>query len=350
MTTITKETVRKILARFKKTRILVVGDLILDEFIWGKADRISPEAPVPVVWAQSQSTMPGGASNVANNIASLEGSVFLCGVVGEDKNGQVLIEQLRQKGVNCDGVILDPGRPTTVKTRIIAAHQQIVRVDWEEAESLAADKISLLMDSLKSRLPEVDAVIIEDYGKGIVTPPVLKNIIALARRYKKIVTVDPKVEHFSLYKGVTAMTPNEKEASAGSGIKISNESDVDRVGWSLLKKLGCEGVLITQGEKGMKLFSAKGARLPARQGFASGGKGPSVIHIPTFAQEVFDVSGAGDTVIAVFTLALASRVNMVDAAKISNVAAGIVVGKIGVAVVTPEDLLGAWTRFSGRLA
>jgi D-glycero-beta-D-manno-heptose-7-phosphate kinase len=337
MTTMSKDAVRSILARFKKARVLVVGDLILDEFIWGKADRISPEAPVPVVWAQSRSTMPGGASNVANNIASLGGQAFLCGVVGEDKNGQVLMEQLQQKGVNCDGIILDPGRPTTVKTRIIAAHQQVVRVDWEETRVLSAEKISLLMETLKNRLPDVDAVIIEDYGKGVVTPRVLKNIIALAKRHKKIITVDPKIEHFSLYKGVTAMTPNEKEASAGSGIKIADEPDVDRVGWALLKKLGCEGVLITQGEKGMKLFSAKG-------GPASGGKGSSVIHIPTVAQEVFDVSGAGDTVISVFTLALASRVNMVDAAIISNVAAGIVVGKIGVAVVTQKEFLNAWTR------
>jgi rfaE bifunctional protein kinase chain/domain len=329
----TKDAVRNILGRFKKARILVVGDLILDEFIWGKADRISPEAPVPVVWAQSRSTMPGGASNVANNVASLGGRVSLCGVVGDDKTGQVLVDELRQKGVDCDGVIGDPLRPTTVKTRIIAAHQQVVRVDWEETRSLSADKISLLMKTLKRRIPDVDAVIIEDYGKGVVTPLILKNIIALARLHKKIVTVDPKIEHFSLYKGVTAMTPNEKEASAGSKVRITDESDVDRAGWVLMKKLGCQGVLITQGEKGMKLF-----------------KGGRVIHIPTVAQEVFDVSGAGDTVISVFTLALASGMNMVDAAKISNVAAGIVVGKIGVAVVTPQELLDTWDRLGGRLA
>lgn len=331
--TMTKGMLKGILARFKKARVFVLGDLILDEYIWGKAERISPEAPVPVVWAQAQSYMPGGASNVANNIASLGGRVWLCGVVGEDKNGSVLLEQLRRKGVHCDGIIADAGRPTTVKTRIVASHQQVVRVDWEKTEHLAQEKTQALIDMVKSRIDDLDALVIEDYGKGVITPFLLEQIVALAKRHKKIVTVDPKAEHFSYYKGVTALTPNEKEAAAGAGIKIETDADVDRAGWKLLDRLQCEGVLVTLGEKGMKLFRAG-----------------RVIHIPTVAREVFDVSGAGDTVIAVFTLSLACGVKMERAAAISNVAAGIVVGKVGVAVVTQQEILGAWERLSGRLS
>lgn len=330
-----KETVKNILSKFSDARILVIGDLILDEFIRGNADRISPEAPVPVVWAQSQSYMPGGASNVANNIASLGGKVFLSGVIGDDKNGNILLEALRAKAVNCDAVIVDPRRPTTVKTRITAGHQQIVRVDWENIDHLSMDKTDTIVGHIEERIEEVDALVIEDYGKGMITPVLLKRIVSLAKRHHKIITVDPKVEHFSYYQGVTAMTPNEKEASAGSGIKINNEADVDKAGWKLLKKLKCEGVLITLGEKGMKLFSAHD------------GKG-CVVHIPTVAQEVFDVSGAGDTVISVFTLALSCGVKMEDAAKIANLAAGIVVGKVGVAVVTQEEILEAWDRMKTR--
>lgn len=340
-----RESVKKILKNFDAARIMVIGDLILDEFIWGKAERISPEAPVPVVWAESQSHMPGGASNVAHNIASLGAKVFLLGVIGDDKNGHILVEKLRQKNVNCDGLLVDPARPTTVKTRIIAAHQQMVRVDWENVEPLSPDKTKLLIEGVRAELDNIDAVVIEDYGKGVVTPVLLKNVISLARKHKKIITVDPKVEHFSYYKGVTAMTPNEKEASAGSGIKIVTDADVDRAGWKLLKRLGCEGVLITLGEKGMKLFSAPRRSSAGRRA----GKG-SIIHVPTVAQEVFDVSGAGDTVISVFTLALACGVKMEEAAALSNVAAGIVVGKVGVAVVTKEEILETMERLKGRFS
>ena len=324
--------VKTILSRFDKARILVIGDLILDEFIWGRADRISPEAPVPVVWAQSQSYMPGGASNVANNIASLGAKVFLYGVVGDDKNGNILTDKLREKRVNCDGILIDSLRPTTVKTRIIAAHQQMVRVDWENVERLSLDKAKKMIEVVKNRIDDMDALIIEDYGKGVITPFLLENIITMAKRRKKIITVDPKIEHFSYYKGVTAMTPNEKEASAGAGIKIENERDVDEAGRRLLKNLKCEGILITLGEKGMKLY-----------------KGKNITHIPTVAQEVFDVSGAGDTVISVFTLALSCGLKMEDASRLANVAAGIVVGKVGVAVVAKDEILEGWERFRGRM-
>ncbi len=329
----TAKGVKKILARFAKARVLVVGDLVLDEFVWGNAERISPEAPVPVVWAQDRSYMPGGASNVANNIASLGGRAALCGLVGEDMHAASLVGCLRDRGIDVEGVMSEIGRPTTVKTRIIAAHQQVVRVDWEKTHPVTPATSRRLLAAVRRAMPGVDAVIVEDYGKGVVTPPVLKGVIAAARRNGKIVTVDPKIEHFGYYKGITAMTPNEKEASAGAGIKIVTDADVDRAGRKLLQMSGAQGVLITQGEKGMKLF-----------------KGRRVTHIPTVAQEVFDVSGAGDTVIAVFTLALASKVRMEDAAEIANVAAGIVVGKVGVAVATPQEISDMAHRIQERLS
>ena len=328
-----REMVQKVLSHFGQARILVVGDLILDEFIWGKAERISPEAPVPVVWAQSQSFMPGGASNVANNMASLGARVSLCGIVGDDKYGNILMDELRRKNIDCSGILTDTLRPTTVKTRIIAAHQQMVRVDWEKVEALSNEKIKKVTEQIRGKLKDIDALVIEDYGKGMISPLLLKSILSLAKAHKKIIAVDPKVEHFSYYKGVTVLTPNEKEASVGSGIKILTNEDVDRAGWKLLKTLKCKAVLITLGDKGMKLFE---------------GRHP-VVHIPTVAQEVFDVSGAGDTVISVFTLALSCGLPMREAAELSNIAAGIVVGKVGVAVVTKEEILEAFERLKGRL-
>ena len=325
----TVQSVKEILARFPKARVLVVGDLVLDQFVWGKAERISPEAPVPVVWAETQSYMPGGASNVVNNIVSLGGQAALCGVVGEDAHADTLVRILRDRGVDCDGILAEADRPTTVKTRIIAAHQQVVRVDWEKTQPVTGAGARRLLEAVRRKIGNVDAVVIEDYGKGVVTPFLLKQVIGLARRHHAIVTVDPKIEHFGYYKGITAMTPNEKEAAAGAGIKIVTDADVDRAGRRLLKTSRGEGVLITLGEKGMKLF---------RRG--------RITHIPTVAQEVFDVSGAGDTVIAVFTLALACKVKMEDAARIANVAAGIVVGKVGVAVVTPQEIVAMWRRVS----
>ncbi len=336
MAPLTQEKLKKILHGFSSSRIMVIGDVILDEYIWGKAERISPEAPVPVVWAQRQSFMPGGASNVASNLAALGAKVFLYGVVGEDRNGDVLLDLLRHKNVDCDGVIADAARRTTVKTRIIAAHQQMVRLDWENTENLHQDRMRHVIEMVEEKIPQVDGLIIEDYGKGLIGPYLLKRIISLAKKHKKIITVDPKIEHFGYYKGVTALTPNEKEASAGAGIAIKADEDIDRIGWKLHKTLRCEGVLVTLGEKGMKLFS--------------GGQNHTPVHIPTVAQEVFDVSGAGDTVISVFTLALSRGVRMVDAAKIANVAAGVVVGKVGVAVVTKEEILEAWERLKGKLS
>ena len=312
---------RGFLSRFSKARVLVVGDLILDEFVWGKVSRISPEAPVPVVWVQSESVMPGGAANVANNIRALGGQALLVGVVGEDAWGTRLLDDLASRRVDTSGV-LRIARPTTVKTRVIAHHQQVVRVDREHREPLTSATIGRLLRVVEDRLAGVDAVVLEDYGKGVITRQLLEVAVPLARRRRKLITVDPKEEHFDLYHGVTALTPNRQEAGEAVGRELAGDADVRRAGQEILERLGCEGVLVTLGEDGMWLFEPRGRQA----------------RIPTVAQEVFDVAGAGDTVIAAFTLALASGASMEQAALIANYAAGIVVGKLGVATASPEEL------------
>lgn len=314
---------RKIISKFPKVKILVIGDLILDEFLWGDVSRISPEAPVPVVWVNRESFMPGGASNVANNINALGGKTYLAGVVGMDERGKVLISTLNERGIQTQGIIVDSERPTTLKTRVIAHHQQVVRIDKEKVDPIDGEKISKFVNYVKEIIDEVDAILIEDYGKGVITSRLLKEAMSLAKRYKKIIMVDPKEEHFHYYKGVTAITPNHHEASIATGIKIKDKDSLIQIGKHLLSKLNTQAVLITLGEEGMQLFERSGR----------------ITHIPTVAQEVFDVSGAGDTVISTFTLAKAAGASMVDAAYIANFAAGIVVGKVGIAVVSQKELL-----------
>ncbi len=221
------------------------------------------------------------------------------------------------------GIVVDNERPTTLKTRVIAHHQQVVRIDKERMDGLTDDLIEQIIDYVKGIIRDIDAVVIEDYGKGVITPRLLHEVLRLARRHKKIVTVDPKEEHLHYYKGVTAITPNHLEASRVTGIKVKDNKDLVNTGKRLLDKLKCEAVLMTLGENGMQLFEKKGR----------------IRHIPTVAQDVFDVSGAGDTVISAFTLALAAGGGMIDAAEISNFAAGIVVGKVGISVVTQKELL-----------
>ncbi|RJO64746.1 MAG: D-glycero-beta-D-manno-heptose-7-phosphate kinase [Candidatus Omnitrophota bacterium] len=335
-------TYRKQLARiigdFSKVRILVIGDVILDEYIWGNVERISPEAPVPVVWAKKYTFIPGGAANVASNISSLDGRVNLVGVVGKDKNAQVLRSALAKRHINADGVVVDAGRHTTVKTRIIAGHQQVVRLDWENAETLESRLNEKVIQFVKKKIREVDAVIIEDYGKGVINQQVLKEIVSVARAHKKIVNVDPKEDHFQYYRGASCITPNRKEfEDAVKNLKIADKTnrfrlneyrlgtdkELDRAARYILDYLKLDSILVTLGEHGMCLVEKRG----------------EVTHIPTVAQEVFDVSGAGDTVIAAFTMALCCRATKLQAAHIANIAAGIVVGKIGTAVTDRKELL-----------
>ena len=309
--------------RLPNACILVIGDIILDEFIWGDVNRISPEAPVPVVWVKSESFMPGGASNVANNLNALGSQVFLCGVIGSDYRGELLRQELQKRGMDISGLIVDGTRPTTLKTRVVAHHQQVVRVDREKITEITGSALREVLEYVHRRVKESDAILIEDYGKGVITSVLLKEIVALAKSSRKLITVDPKESHFNYYRGVTVITPNQFEAANAVGSKIIGNGNLHQVGKLLLKRLRCHSVLITLGENGMCLFESSGR----------------VTHIPTVAQEVFDVSGAGDTVIAVLTSALSVGATMEESAYLANFAAGIVVGKVGVAVVTRQELL-----------
>ena len=314
---------KNIISNFKDKKVLVIGDLILDEFIWGNVSRISPEAPVPVVWVKNESFMPGGASNVANNINTLGGKSYLVGAVGNDERAGILSGELEHRGVNIDGVIRDSKRPTILKTRVIAHQQQVVRIDREKVDPLRDATIKKITNYVEDVIDEMDAIIVEDYGKGLITPKLLSKIVPLAKKKKKIIAVDPKEEHLSYYKGVTLLTPNNNEAQRAVGFDIKDKSGLRKAGFELLKKLKTKILLITLGENGMIVFEE--------------GKTPK--KIDTIAQEVFDVSGAGDTVVSSYTLALVSGANSIQSAHIANCAAGIVVGKVGIAVVTQDEVI-----------
>jgi D-beta-D-heptose 7-phosphate kinase/D-beta-D-heptose 1-phosphate adenosyltransferase len=308
--------------RLKDARILVLGDLMVDEYIWGNVSRISPEAPVPVVNVTSESLRLGGAGNVVNNIHSLGGKVWLCGVVGNDAMGRKVVHDLRKMGVDTRGVVVEPERVTTVKTRIIAQHQQVVRYDREVVLPIQPESIRQILAFLDENLNRLDAVLISDYAKGVVCESLVKEVRSSALKGGKILAVDPKVKNVPLFQGVTIITPNHYEAGEAAGIWIRSEEDLLKAGRTLLENLRAESILITRGEKGMTLFESKG----------------DVTHIPTVAKEVFDVTGAGDTVISVLTMALAIGVPAREAAFLSNYAAGIVVGEIGTATLKTADL------------
>lgn len=315
---------RKILAGFRKKSILVIGDLILDHYIWGKVSRISPEAPVPVVEVTRESFMLGGAANVAHNITSLGGRAAVVGLHGRDAAGDALADMLLTCGINCDGLFIE-NRPTTVKTRVIAHNQQVVRFDREDSQYVGGRILGAVVDHIVSVVGQHDAVIISDYRKGMITGRLIRLLLQHPRMKKMFVAVDPKVGHFGFYKGVSLITPNVLEASSGSGIEIKDDASLRRAGRALMGKLGCRAVLITRGEQGMSLF-----------------EGRKVSHIPTVARKVYDVTGAGDTVISAFTLAYAAGATMEEAAVIANHAAGVVVGEVGTTVATPERVLASF--------
>lgn len=322
----------KIIKNFNKTSALVVGDLMLDEFIWGKVSRISPEAPVPVVWTVSESVMPGGASNVAHNLLALGGEVHLAGVIGNDLKGNILMQELEKRYIDTSGVIRESSRPTTLKTRVIAHNQQVVRIDKEVSEDINDDTVEQILAFTRKIIKDIDAIIIEDYGKGVIVPSLVKKLIRLAKQHKKIITVDPKESHFSLYKNATAITPNYHEAARAVGIQPKDGMKIEEIGRRLLKQFNSEAILMTLGEDGMCVFEKSG----------------KVTKMSTVAQDVYDVSGAGDTVISAYTLAIASGARNVEAAHIANCAAGIVVGKVGIAVATQEELIDKIKRETGR--
>jgi rfaE bifunctional protein kinase chain/domain len=329
---------KSIIRKFKKARVLVIGDLILDEYIWGNVERISPEAPVPVVWADKKTYVPGGAANVANNLRSLGAKVSLAGVVGEDHNRDIMLTYLHKGGINTKAIFAERQRHTTLKSRVFARHQQMVRIDWEHIHPITKDSRLRLTDFIYKNIKNFDAIIVEDYGKGVIDKSLLTQIIPEARKNKRIITVDPKEDNFETYAGVTAITPNRKETeNAIRHLRIKDRNnqfriyddglvtarDIKTAGHAIVKHLSLEALLITLGEQGMWFFLKNG----------------SDRHIPTVAQEVFDVSGAGDTTIAAFTLALCCQASAQEAATLANYAAGIVIGKVGTAVTNGKELL-----------
>ncbi|MDH4230921.1 MAG: D-glycero-beta-D-manno-heptose-7-phosphate kinase [Nitrospirota bacterium] len=312
---------KKIISRFKDKNILVIGDIILDHYIWGKVNRISPEAPVPVVEVTRESFLLGGAANVAYNIVSLGGKASVIGINGQDIAGEALMNILIQRGVNCDGIFTE-NRPTTVKTRVIAHNQQVVRFDREDKKYVDGKILKGILKYINSVILKYDAVIVSDYKKGMVSAELVKDIVQKTKPKGMFIAVDPKVGHFDFYKGVSLITPNVMEASNGSNVEIKDDKTLLKAGKNLMKKVSCKAVLITRGEQGMSLFQKE-----------------KVSHIPTVARKVYDVTGAGDTVISAFTLAHAAGANMEESAVIANHAAGIVVGEVGTAVTTADQIL-----------
>ncbi|MEC4677040.1 MAG: D-glycero-beta-D-manno-heptose-7-phosphate kinase [Nitrospirota bacterium] len=317
---------QEIIRGFRNINMLVIGDLILDHYIWGKVERISPEAPVPVVEVTRESFMLGGAANVAHNIVSLGGHATVIGMNGKDPAGGALVQMLERKGVDCSGIFVSE-RPTTVKTRVIAHNQQVVRFDREDSNYIDGKRLKEILNYIKSVIPRYDAIIISDYKKGMVSAGFIKGILNISKAEKKFVAVDPKVGHFNYYKGVSLITPNLAEASSGANIEIKDEKTLLDAGRTLMKKLAGGAVLITRGEQGMSLFEKK-----------------KVVHIPTVAKKVYDVTGAGDTVISAITLAHASGAGLEKAAVIANHAAGIVVAEVGTAVTTDDQILESFNR------
>lgn len=320
-------------AAFGSARVLVVGDLMVDRYYSGKVRRISPEAPVPVVEVVEEMQRFGGAANVALNLRSLGAAVEVCGVVGEDPEGRWLVEGLRAAGIGVAGVLAAPGRPTTLKCRVVAHHQQVVRFDRERAGALAHGLRRRVEEAVAAAWSRCGAVVVSDYAKGLVQRPLMRRIADLRRaRGPKPVVVDPKSPHFELYRGATVVTPNLAEALAAARIRSGEgEELLRRAGAALLRRTRGAALLITRGEAGMSLFEP--------------GRPPR--HMPTVARAVFDVTGAGDTVVAVVGAALAGGAPLAAAARLANVAAGVVVGEFGTVPITREQLAAALSSTPG---
>jgi len=329
----------QILQRAPATRILVIGDLMLDEFVWGKVARISPEAPVPVVEVTGESFYPGGAANVARNLREFIQNVAVVGMIGKDQSGRQLRELLSQNKIDMSNSIEDENLRTIVKTRIIAQHQQVVRVDREQITAPSPKQVAQIVRTVQEKIPETDAIIFEDYGKGLLSSELVAQICRDAKAAGKIVAADPNPRHLIDWPGITVATPNRAEAFQAAGIALSDsgvspkeDSDLARAGEALLKKWDMKYLLITLGEHGMMLFQ----------------KNEESYHIPTQARQVFDVSGAGDTAIALFTLALCCNASPIEAAEIANHASAVVIGKLGTATVSREELVASFREDSKR--
>ena len=318
----------EIIANFPASRVLVLGDLMVDHFIWGKVSRISPEAPVPVVEVTKENLMMGGSGNVVSNIHAIGGQVAVAGVIGPDGMGDWLRAKLQQMNIDTGGLVREGERPTTVKTRIVAHGQQMVRYDRESRQGVRPDSIDLIIEYIMSILDGLQAIVISDYNKGIVTDRLLDGVRRVVSGRRIPVCVDPKRNDFTVYRDFDVITPNHHEAGRAVGVENTHElnegrqAEIARIGREILKQYGFRAVLITRGEAGMDLYE----------------RGGRDFHIPAEAKEVFDVTGAGDTAIGVFALSLASGATFREAAYLANKAAGVVVGKIGTATVSPAEL------------
>jgi rfaE bifunctional protein kinase chain/domain len=321
----TRDALKRSVDGLCNTKVIVIGDIMMDEYIWGDVSRISPEAPVPIVEIKKETKMFGGAANVINNIASLGGTPILCGVVGEDPTGSEILKIMTQQCLRTDGIITEAGRPTSIKTRVVAHNQQVVRFDREDRKRLKDESIKRILDFIREIKGGYEAIIVSDYGKGVISAELMEGVRRILSDSKAIIAVDPKTNNFEFYQGVDVITPNHHEAAAYCRMEIVDEESLVQAGRKMLSELNCRSVLITQGKDGMTLFEKDG----------------EISHIPTVARKVFDVTGAGDTVISTLCLALASGMDLKSAAVIANFAAGIVVGEVGTSTVKAEELKNA---------
>ena len=315
-----------LLGRIQGRRVVVLGDVMLDEYLYGEVNRISPEAPVPIVRVSRERAVLGGAANVASNLRAIGATPVLLGTYQEDAAGRRLRGLLEEQGIDAGRLLQDPGRPTIIKTRVIGQQQQMLRIDREDTDPLGKSAVEALCASLEPLLAGAGALVISDYAKGSVNGPVMDLVRSLCGARNLPWIVDPKPEHAHLYRGATLMTPNTKELSELSRMPSKGDGDLAMAGLAMVGELELQGLLVTRSEKGMALFTAESRH-----------REPWLI--PTEAREVFDVSGAGDTVIAVFAAAIASGADWKAAAMLANAAAGVVVGKMGTATATPEEIL-----------
>ena len=293
------------ISKFDQCRLLVIGDLMLDEYLWGEVDRISPEAPVQVVTIQKEDFTLGGAGNVVNNAVALGAKVFTAGVIGTGRNGQVLLERFNELGVDTSLIIQEPDRATTQKTRIIAANQHVLRIDRETKQDISGQTLEKIIRLIEDKMPDIDVVLISDYGKGLITKNLLSKVIASAKKHEKMIIVDPKGLDFSKYSGVSLLTPNKKEAALASGVEINDDSSLEKAANKILGNISLDNLLITCGKDGMVLFE----------------KNKTPFRVRAKSRQVFDVSGAGDTVLAVFGLAVASGASIPNSVALANTAA-----------------------------
>jgi rfaE bifunctional protein kinase chain/domain len=319
---ISENRLKTLFSDFNGKTIAIIGDLMLDRYYWGNVNRISPEAPVPVLEVDSESARLGGAANVANNIKALGGTPVLFGAVGGDQNGKTLKEIATANGFDTKGIINDPDRPTTVKTRVIAHGQHVVRIDQELRSDISKQIQSELLKRLEDNISKIDGIILEDYNKGVLCRSLIRDAITLANKFDKIITVDPKFNNFFEYKNVTVFKPNRKETEEALGMRLNDNHSTEIAGEKLLEELKANSIIITRGEFGSSVFS----------------KEDITHHIPTTARKVADVSGAGDTVISTLTMAIAAGSSLLEASIIANTAGGIVCGEVGIAPINKEEL------------